>query len=173
MIRLHARLLPSSPVSKLSIFSVRRWRERWGWGGRGAESYDRKKAWASINRSILSEWFSHHLIREVQIRPLILLLAQKFLPAENIHNGFWIGRCYPGTAFVGIQKVLKSNSLRNLIIIFDTVPWFASVKVSCKVSVNKWKNLAKKVVDRNKKFDFCVVLKELPANRFYGIFLRL
>jgi hypothetical protein len=41
------------------------------------------------------------------------------LPAENIHNGFWIGRCYPGTAFVGIQKVLKSNSIRNFIIIFD------------------------------------------------------
>jgi hypothetical protein len=30
------------------------WLER---GGRGAESYDRKKACASINRSILSRWF--------------------------------------------------------------------------------------------------------------------
>jgi hypothetical protein len=31
------------------------WREGGeGWGGRGAESYDRKKAWSSINHSILS-----------------------------------------------------------------------------------------------------------------------
>jgi hypothetical protein len=31
------------------------WRERGELGGRGTESYDRKKAWPSINRSILYE----------------------------------------------------------------------------------------------------------------------
>jgi hypothetical protein len=53
--------LPLSPLSKLSLsFSVflcvagsAYWRE----GGRGAELYDRNKAWGSINRSILSGWF--------------------------------------------------------------------------------------------------------------------
>jgi hypothetical protein len=53
---------PSSPASKLSIFlslpvcrrSVLYWRGGGGAGdGRGAKSYDREKAWPSINHSIL------------------------------------------------------------------------------------------------------------------------
>ncbi len=59
MIRFHARHLPPSLVSKSSLFlSLPMCRrsslltERGG-GVRGAKSYDRKKAWASINRSIL------------------------------------------------------------------------------------------------------------------------
>jgi hypothetical protein len=61
MIRLHARPLPPSPVSKLSLFlslpvchpssllTVT------GEGVRGAESYDCKKVWVSIIRSLLFE----------------------------------------------------------------------------------------------------------------------
>jgi hypothetical protein len=56
MIWLHARplpLLPSAIVS-LSQSLVQLLDRRGGGGGRGAESFDRKKAWPSINRSILS-----------------------------------------------------------------------------------------------------------------------
>jgi hypothetical protein len=62
------RPLPSSPVSKLSIFlslSVcRRSRllKEGGGGGRGAEFYDRMKARPSINRSMLSEMLSYILL---------------------------------------------------------------------------------------------------------------
>jgi hypothetical protein len=35
---------------------------RGGWGGRGAESFDRKKTWSSINHSILSGPFLSTLI---------------------------------------------------------------------------------------------------------------
>ncbi len=53
---------PPPPVSKLSLFLsllvYRRSRfltgEEEGSGGRGAKSYDREKAWSSINHSLLS-----------------------------------------------------------------------------------------------------------------------
>jgi hypothetical protein len=53
---------PPSTVSKLSIFlsfpvrcfSVEFTDEKGGGGGRGAKSYEREKAWPSINHSIFS-----------------------------------------------------------------------------------------------------------------------
>ncbi len=59
MIRLLARPLPPLPSATCLSFSVflcgRAYcRERGVPGGRGAESYDRKKAWPSINHLILS-----------------------------------------------------------------------------------------------------------------------
>ncbi len=57
--------LPTSPVSKLSLFlslPVYVWGRAYWWGGGGgecgAESYNSKKPWPSINRSILSA-FNH------------------------------------------------------------------------------------------------------------------
>ncbi len=55
-------ILPLSPVSKLDRLHIGRLRKRdnkpteegWGGGYRGAKSYDRKKAWCSINLLILS-----------------------------------------------------------------------------------------------------------------------
>jgi hypothetical protein len=61
LIRLHARpLLRSSPLTKLDRQQTGRLRKRqladWrGGGGRGAESYERKKALHSINHSVLSK----------------------------------------------------------------------------------------------------------------------
>ncbi len=67
MIRLLSHpLTPFPPVKKLSLFlslpvchlsSLLTGVEGRGWGGRGALSYDRKKAWPSIYRSILSVLF--------------------------------------------------------------------------------------------------------------------
>ncbi len=58
MIRLHAHPLPPSPsVSKLPIFlslPVCRRSRVGGEGGLGSNSYDREKAWPSVNHSILS-----------------------------------------------------------------------------------------------------------------------
>jgi hypothetical protein len=61
MIRLHAQTLPPSPISKLDRRHIGRLRKRGNLlkeegegGGRGAESCERKKAWSSINHSILS-----------------------------------------------------------------------------------------------------------------------
>jgi hypothetical protein len=55
MIRLQARpLLPPSNQQIVCVSPVHFWRVGGAWaGGGGAESYDRKKAWASINSSIL------------------------------------------------------------------------------------------------------------------------
>jgi hypothetical protein len=67
MVRLLAHPLPPpSPVSKLDPRHTGRLRKRDNmlpgkreeWGGRGAESYDRKKAWPSINHSLLSAHIS-------------------------------------------------------------------------------------------------------------------
>ncbi len=58
---------PPFPVSKLGRRHKRRLSEKErqladnrgrGRGGRGAESYERKKAWSFINRSILSAFYS-------------------------------------------------------------------------------------------------------------------
>jgi hypothetical protein len=60
MIWLLGHLLPPSPVSKLDRQHAGRLRKRdnlltgGGRGGRGAESHDRRKAWSSIQHSMLS-----------------------------------------------------------------------------------------------------------------------
>jgi hypothetical protein len=62
IIRLHALPPPPLPLANCLFLSVFVYvggpafltGERGGGGGRGAESYYRKKTWASINRSILS-----------------------------------------------------------------------------------------------------------------------
>jgi hypothetical protein len=66
VVRLHARPVPPSPVIKLSLFLslplCRRPSLLTGEGGSGARSYDRKKAWASINRLILSGLWAHGIV---------------------------------------------------------------------------------------------------------------
>jgi hypothetical protein len=56
MIRLVAHQLPPSPVSRLSLFisvAGRAYSGGGGGGGRGAKSYNREKAWLSINSLML------------------------------------------------------------------------------------------------------------------------
>ncbi len=69
IIRLHARPLPISSqqivsLSQSSRVSPVEVTDRKGvWGGREAESYDRKKAWPSINcsmRSVFYNWLARH-----------------------------------------------------------------------------------------------------------------
>jgi hypothetical protein len=52
-------ILPSASYLSFSVVlcvvGPAYWRGEEGGGGRGAESYDRKKAWPSINRSIISD----------------------------------------------------------------------------------------------------------------------
>ncbi len=63
MIWLLAHPLPPSPVSKLDSWPAMHterncWRMREGVGEGGAELYDSKNAWSSINHAILSGWFN-------------------------------------------------------------------------------------------------------------------
>ncbi len=89
MIRLHTHPIhPPSPVSILSLFlslpECRRsssLREEGGRGGRGAESYDRKKAWSSINHSVLSG------------------LLRCFFSVPYPQRGKWRGQRRPGLSF--------------------------------------------------------------------------
>ncbi len=46
---------PPSPVCKLPLFLTASWQKRGAGVGYGAKSYNRKKAWPSINSSILSD----------------------------------------------------------------------------------------------------------------------
>jgi hypothetical protein len=81
MIWLHARpfpLLPSAIVS-LSQSLVQLTDRRGGGGGRGAESFDRKKAWPSINRSIQSGKNSEFSAYETVEKKLSFSMGDKIL----------------------------------------------------------------------------------------------
>jgi hypothetical protein len=96
MFRLHARPLPTSPVSKLSLFlsltvcgrSSLLTGEGKGGGGHGAESYDHKKAGASINlQSSLPA--VRQIRRDVRIVKNVCSL-KKIILSKIEHRPLWL-----------------------------------------------------------------------------------
>jgi hypothetical protein len=95
MIRLHARPLPTLPVIKLSILlslpvcrlSSLLTGEGKGGGGRGAESYHREKAWASIN--VQSSLHAVMQIRRGVALSKIYALSRKVMLSKIEHRPLW------------------------------------------------------------------------------------
>jgi hypothetical protein len=103
VVRLGSSPTPSPPASQLDCRHTGRLRNRdnllTGGGGRGAESYDRKKAWSSINHSILYALYQRFLnlyfMRE-NISHFISIFSTILLKVPEINVDLFSRRCSLG-----------------------------------------------------------------------------